>query len=135
MGLHSGQAEPLAGPGTGFKSSPNIYISSCGIIKPRTSQVMLMVKNPPTKAGDIKRCGFDHNPGQEDLEEEGMAFIPVFLPYENPMDGEPGRLQVIRFQSGAQLKQVSTHKIYVYIFVFFSSCPRAPNISMWNFHE
>ena len=44
----------------------------------RHSQVTLLVKNMPSKAGDVRDMGLI--PGMGDSLEKGMATTPVFLP-------------------------------------------------------
>ena len=44
----------------------------------RHSQVTLLVKNTPSKAGDVRDTGLI--PGLGDSLEKGMATTPVFLP-------------------------------------------------------
>ena len=58
------------------------------------SQVALMVKNLPTKAGDRRR----RLPGQEDPLEEGMATHPSILTWRIPWTGKPGGLQSVGSQ-------------------------------------
>ena len=43
--------------------------------------VLLVVKNPPTSAGDVRDT--DSIPGWEDPLKEGMQPTPVFLPRES----------------------------------------------------
>ena len=49
------------------------------------SQVVLVVKNLPVDAGDVKNMGSVF--GWEDPLEEGMATTPVFLPGESHGQG------------------------------------------------
>ena len=70
------------------------------------SQVALVVKNPPTNAGDVRDAGLI--PDQEDPLEEGMATHSQLIPHspvlENPMDWEAWRDTVHGFaKSGIQL--------------------------------
>ena len=54
----------------------------------RTSQVVLVVKNPPDNAGDIR----DASLGQEDPLKEGMATHSSILAWKIPWTEEPGGL-------------------------------------------
>ena len=62
-------------------------------MKERASQVALVVKNPPTNAGDLREviCL-----GWEDPLEEHMATHSSILSWRIPWTEEPGRLQSIR---------------------------------------
>ena len=51
------------------------------------SQVVLVVKNPPANAGDIRDLG------QEDPLEKRMATHSSILAWRNPWTGEPGGRQ------------------------------------------
>ena len=55
------------------------------------SQVVLMVKNPPANAGDIKDVGLI--PGLERSPEKGMATHSIIFAWRISWRGEPGRLQ------------------------------------------
>ena len=55
------------------------------------SQVALVVKNPPTNAGDVRDAGLIL--GEEDPLEEGMATHSSILAWRTPWTEEPGRLQ------------------------------------------
>ena len=57
-----------------------------------TSQVALVVKNPPTNAGDIRDTGLIS--GSERFPEGGHD-KPQYSCLENPMDRDPGRLWFI----------------------------------------
>ena len=57
----------------------------------QASQVALVVKNPPTNAGDMKRCGFDPWVGKNPWRRARQP-APVFLPGESPGTEEPGKL-------------------------------------------
>ena len=70
------------------------------------SQVALVVKNPPTNAGDVRDAGLIL--GEEDPLEEGMATHSSILAWRIPWTGEPGGLQSIGSQSQTHLKQLST---------------------------
>ena len=65
---------------------------------PYSSQVALVVKNLPAKAGDIKRPRL-RSLGGEDPLEEGMATHSSLLSWRIPWAEEPGRLQSIDSQS------------------------------------
>ena len=56
-----------------------------------------MVKNSPTKAGDIRDAGLILS--QNDTTEEGMATNTSVLAWRIPWMEEPGGLQPIRLQS------------------------------------
>ena len=71
------------------------------------SQVALVVKNPPTNAGDVRDAGLIL--GEEDPLEEGMATHSSILAWRIPWTGEPGGLQSIGSQSWTGLKQLSAH--------------------------
>ena len=53
--------------------------------------MMLVVKNPPANAGDIRDAS--SVPGQEDPLEEGMATHSSFLAWRIPWTEEPEGLQ------------------------------------------
>ena len=55
------------------------------------SQVVLVAKNPPADAGDIKDTG--STPGWEDPLEEGMATHSSIIAWRIPQAEEPGRPQ------------------------------------------
>ena len=57
------------------------------------SQVVLVVKNPPANAGDLRDVGSVPGLGRSPGEEHGNPFQYSCL--ENPMDKEPRRLQSI----------------------------------------
>ena len=65
----------------------------------KTSQVVLVVKNPPVNAGDIEM--WIRSLGQKDPLGEGMTPTPVFLHGESLEQREPGRLQSIGLQKVA----------------------------------
>ena len=56
------------------------------------SQVALVVKNPPAKAGDIRTTG--STPGSGRSTEEGMATHSSILAWRIPQTKEPGGLQL-----------------------------------------
>ena len=62
----------------------------------QASQVVLVVKNLPTNAGDIRRVS--SSLGREDPLEEGMATHSSILAWRFPWTKEPGRLQSIGSQ-------------------------------------
>ena len=66
------------------------------ISKYGASQVMLVVKNLPANAGDIKVQV--QSLGQEDFLKEGMATHSSILVWRIQWTGEPGRLQSMRSQ-------------------------------------
>ena len=57
-----------------------------------TSQLALVVKNPPANAGDVRDAG---SLGREDPLEEGMATHCSTLAWRIPWTEEPGGLQSI----------------------------------------
>ena len=59
----------------------------------RASQVALVVKNLPANAGDLRDAG--SIPGSGRSPGEGHCNPLQYSCLENPMDGEPGRLQSI----------------------------------------
>ena len=61
------------------------------MIYSRASQVVLVVKNPPASAGDIKT--WVQSLGQEGTLEEDMATHSSILAWRIPWSEEPGRLQ------------------------------------------
>ena len=61
------------------------------VIIPRASQVVLVVKNPPANAGDVRDTG--SIPGLGRSLEGGNGNPPQYSCLENPMDREPGGLQ------------------------------------------
>ena len=67
--------------------------------------VVLMVKNPPANAGDIRDAGLIPGSGRSPGGGHGNPLQYSCL--ENPMIEESGRLQVIK--SRTRLKQLSTH--------------------------
>ena len=71
-------------------------LSNGVIILFRAFQVVLLAKNLPAKAGDIRDLG--SFPGWEDLLEEGMATHSSILAWRMPWTEEPGRLQSIESQ-------------------------------------
>ena len=70
--------------------------------------MVLVVKNPPVKAGRHKSCGFDLC-GQKIPLEEGLATHSRVLAWRSPWTEEPGQLQSIRSQGRTQtLNLIST---------------------------
>ena len=74
----------------------------------QASQVILVVKNPPANAGDLREAGAIFL-SQEDPMEEGTTSHSSILAWRIPWTGEPGGLQSIRSQKSRTLKQLSTH--------------------------
>ena len=70
-------------------------------VSPGASQVVLVVKNPLAKAGDIRDAGL--SPGSDPLQ-EGTAIHSSVLAWRIPWTEEPGRLQSIGSQSWTHLK-------------------------------
>ena len=58
--------------------------------------MVLVVKNPPANAGDIRDTG--STLGQEDALEEGMASHSGILAWRIPCTEEPGELRSIGWQ-------------------------------------
>ena len=56
--------------------------------------MVLVVRNPPANAGDMRVW----SPGQETLLEEGMATYSSILVWRIPWTEEPGRLQFMGSQ-------------------------------------
>ena len=78
--------------------------TSCG----RTSQVALVVKNPPANAGDRRDKGSIPGSGRSPGEGHGNPLQYSFL--ENPVDRGAWRATIHRVvKSGTRLKQLSTH--------------------------
>ena len=73
----------------------------------RTSQVALVVKNPPAKAGRCKRCGFD--PWVEKSPWRRACNALQYSCLENPMDRGACQVIVHGVQSRTRLKRLSTH--------------------------
>ena len=65
------------------------YLISSDFIR-EASQVVLVVKNLPASAGDVRDVGSIL--GQEDLLEEGMATHSSILAWRMPWTEEPGGL-------------------------------------------
>ena len=59
-------------------------------------QVVLVVKNPPANAGEVRDAG--SIPGQEDPLEKGMATHSSILAWRIPWTEEPGGLQSVGSQ-------------------------------------
>ena len=73
-----------------------MQIPRIGIIGPLTSQVVLVVKNPPANAGDVRDAGSVL--GLEDPLEEGPAICSNILAWKIPWTEESGRLQSMVLQ-------------------------------------
>ena len=76
------------------------YLIIIQTVSPGASLV-LVVKNPPAKAGDIRHAGLI--PGSDPLQ-EGMATHSSVLAWRSPWTEEPGGLQSIGSQSWTHLK-------------------------------
>ena len=63
----------------------------------RTSQVVLVAKNPPANPGDTKRWGFDPWVGKIPWRRAWQP-TPVFSPGESPWTEKPGGLQSMGLQ-------------------------------------
>ena len=61
------------------------------------SQVVLVVKNPPANAGEVRDAS--SIPGQEDSLEKGMASHSSILAWRIPWTEEPGGLQSLGSQT------------------------------------
>ena len=61
------------------------------------SQVVLVVKNPPANAGEVRDAS--SIPGQEDSLEKGMATHSSILAWRIPWTEEPGGLQSLGSQT------------------------------------
>ena len=61
------------------------------IYRMRASQAVLVVKNPPANAGDVRKMV--HSLGGEDPLEEGMATHSSILAWRIPWAEGPGKLQ------------------------------------------
>ena len=66
----------------------------------RASQVVLGVKNPPAKAGDIRDVG--SVPGLQRSSGRGHGNPLQYSCLENPMEEEPGKLQSMASQRVGQ---------------------------------
>ena len=90
-------------------------------------RVALVVKNPPTNAGDIRDT--DSTPASGRSPEEGNSNPLQYSCLEIPMDRGAWRATVHRFtKSWTELKQLSTHMcipvylmvcIYIYKFIIY----------------
>ena len=85
----------VASPGTTLEVARMVFFW-LHIYSHLGSQVVLVVKNPPTNAGDIKRCGFDPWVGKIPCRRAWQP-IPVFLHGESHGQEEPGGLWCIGF--------------------------------------
>ena len=70
---------------------PNASFGLCDILKHGASQVVLVVKNLPANAGDVRDVGLI--PGWEDPLEEEMATLSSILAWRIPWTEEPRGLQ------------------------------------------
>ena len=73
------------------------------------SQVVLVVKNPPANARDIKRLRFSPWSGGEDPLENGIAIHSSTLAWRIPWTGAWWVTAHGVAQSGTRLEQLSTH--------------------------
>ena len=79
------------------------------------SHVVLVVKNPPANAGDIRDV--DSIPGLGRSPGEGNGSPLQYSCQENPLTEDPASLQSVRSQRvGTRLKWLSTHTAYMYVF-------------------
>ena len=83
----------------------------------RSSKLVLVVKNPPTNAGDIGEMQV-WSLGQQDPLEEGMATHSSILAWRIPWTEESDGLQPIESQ---RVGQVGTHA-YIYVCVCVCVC-------------
>ena len=79
-------------PSLGPEGSFRTRILSLDFISIVASQVVLVVKNQPANAGDVKRCRFDPWVGKIPWRRAWQP-TPVFLPGESPWTEELGGLQ------------------------------------------
>ena len=84
-----------------------------------SSQVVLVVKNLPANAGDVRDMGLI--PGLE-RSLGGMAIHSSILARRIPWTEEPGRLQSMGSQSRTQLKWLSTHEMPLTPSYSFAEC-------------
>ena len=68
----------------------HLNLNTTGDSAPRASQVLLVVKNLPANAGDMRDAGLILS--QEDLLEEDMATYSSILGWKIPWTEEPGGL-------------------------------------------
>ena len=78
----------------------NIYILVFVWIYVFSSQMALVVKNPPASTGDMRDTGLTHiqSLGWEDSLEEGMVTHSSILAWRIPWTEKPGGLQFIGSQ-------------------------------------
>ena len=89
----------------GEEEEKKIYLDLCIL---RDSQVMLVLKNPPVNAGDIRNIGLIPGSGRSPGEGRGNALQYSCL--QNPMDRGAWRTTAHRVaKSWTQLKQHSTY--------------------------
>ena len=72
------------------------------------SQVALVVKNHPEKAGDVRDASLIRESG--DLLEKGMATHSSILAWKTPWTEEPGGLQSMALQRVGHNRVTSVHK-------------------------
>ena len=77
-------------------NTTNNELNSPQILTRRASQVVLVVKNPPANAGDVRDVGSIPGLGRSLGGGHGNPFLYSCL--ENPMDRGPGRLQFMELQ-------------------------------------
>ena len=75
-------------------------------------KVVLVVKNPPANAGDIRVWVWSL--GQEDPLEEDMATHSSIIAWRIPWTEEPGGLQSVELQSQIRLKWLSMHALFLW---------------------
>jgi len=66
--------------------------------------VVLVVKNMPANAGDLRHAGSIPSSGRSPPQEEGMATLSSILAWRIPWTEEPGERQSMGSQSSAQLR-------------------------------
>ena len=96
-GKSHGQRSLLGYSPWGCKESDmteRLHYSLCWVM--RASQVVIVEKNPPANAGDIRDAGLI--PGSEDPLEEGMATHSSTLAWRIPWTEKPGGLRSIGSQ-------------------------------------
>ena len=72
------------------------------------SQVALVIKNPPTNAGDVRDAGL--TPGSGRCPEEGNSNLLQYCCLENPVDRGAWWATVHSIANSWTLKQLSTHR-------------------------
>ena len=81
----------LSDPSQGCRSQPDAFFFFTSYL---ASQMLLVVKNPPANAGDLKRCGFDPWSGRSTGGGHGNPLHAWRIPWSE----EPCRLQFIGSQ-------------------------------------